>query len=105
MKTLLQSLNDVAGQYISMPLQRFFIYVTIVLWVTLILIALFAPLSLPKFMALIGLYSTSIITALLSYANSMIREDSDELETVCETPVLEDEESNELPNTNSAFVA
>lgn len=105
MKTFLQSINDVAAQYITMPLQQFFLYVTVGLWVMLIVIALFTPLSLSKFMALIGLYSTSIITALLAYANYQLSH-LEEVETTDET--AENDNSGEmLPSVkqDSAFVA
>ena len=102
MKTFLQSLNDVAAQYIKMPLQRFFLYVTVGLWVTLMAIALFTPLSLSKFTALIGLYTTSIITALLAYANYQLSR----IEAIEEMPKGDNgSEINDLTEVNSAFVA
>lgn len=105
MKTFLQSINDVTPQYITMPLQRFFLYVTVGLWIILIAIALFTPLSLSKFMALIGLYSTSIITALLAYANYQLNR-MEEAETTNE--MLEDYNGGDMNATvkqDSAFVA
>lgn len=100
MKTFLQTLNDFASEHITMPLKRFFIYVTVGLWAVLILIALFAPLSFYKFMALFGLYGTSIITALLAYANSILEQ------SVSETPKdTNDGEADISPKQNSAFVA
>ncbi|MDD3769201.1 MAG: hypothetical protein PHV10_01175 [Sulfuricurvum sp.] len=105
MKTFLQSINDVTAQYITMPLQRFFLYATIGLWVILIVIALFTPLSLSKFMALIGLYGTSIITALLAYANYQLSR-LDEMENIDEMPKGDSgSEINDSPEVDSAFVA
>lgn len=103
MKTFLQTLNDFASEHITMPLKRFFIYVTVGLWAVLILIALFAPLSFYKFMALFGLYGTSIITALLAYANSIL-EQNGKLETVSETPNDKYDSETNLSH-DSAFVA
>lgn len=105
MKTFLQTLNDFTAERITMPLQRFFFYITVGLWAVLSLIALFAPLSLYKFMALVGLYGTSIITALLAYANSIL-EQSDRVETYSETPNdTNNGEADISPKQNSAFVA
>ncbi len=105
MKTFLQSLNDVAAQYITMPLQRFFLYVTVGLWITLIAIALFTPLSLSKFTALIGLYGTSIITALLAYANYQLSRLA-EMETIDEMPADDKNgEINEASKHDNTFVA
>jgi hypothetical protein len=103
MKTFLQTINDFTAEHITMPLKLFFLYITIGLWIILIAIALYAPLSLSKFMALFGLYSTSIITALLTYANSIL-EQNNKLETVSETPNdISDGETN--LSHDSAFVA
>lgn len=103
MKTFLQTINDFTAEHITIPLKDFFLYITIVLWVVLIVIALFAPLSLSKFMALFGLYSTSIITALLAYANSIL-EQNGKLETVSETPNDKYDSETNL-SQDSAFVA
>jgi hypothetical protein len=103
MKTFLQTINDFTAEHITMPLKLFFLCITIGLWIILIAIALYAPLSLSKFMALFGLYSTSIITALLTYANSIL-EQNNKLETVSETPNdISDGETN--LSHDSAFVA
>lgn len=105
MKTFLQSINDVAAQYITMPLERFFLYTTIGLWVMLIAIALFTSLSLSKFMALSGLYGISIITALLAYANYQLSR-LEEMETVDETPQDDnDSETNARVEHDNTFVA
>ena len=98
MKTLLESVNDLAGEYITMPLERFFLYITIILLVTLIVIALAAPLSSSKFMTMIVLYSTLIITALLTYGNYQINKIMD-AEHVSEA-ILEHELA-----TDEAFIA
>lgn len=105
MKTFLQSINDIAAQYVTMPLQRFFLYVTVGLWVTLMAIALFTPLSLSKFTALIGLYATSIITALLTYANYQMSR-IEQVEAIGETP-KDDNRSERIPSPklDSEFVA
>jgi len=103
MKTFLQTINDFTAEHITIPLKRFFLTITIGLWVILIAIALFAPLSLSKFMALFGLYSTSIPTALLSYANSIL-EQNGKLETVRETANDKNDGETNL-SQDSAFVA
>ncbi len=69
MKTFLEQLNDFTAEHTTMPLKQFFLYITGGLWVMLIAIALFAPLSLSKLAALLLLYIISMITALLSYIN------------------------------------
>jgi hypothetical protein len=105
MKTYLERINDLAAEHITMPLQRFFLYISIGLLVTLIVIALAAPLSISKFMAITGLYITSMITALLSYANRQI-DRFEEVETQSETIIEEyDDEIDTATKHNNAFVA
>ncbi|MDD4950497.1 hypothetical protein [Sulfuricurvum sp.] len=105
MKTFLERINDLAAQYITMPLQRFFLYITIGLLMTLIVIALVAPLSIAKFMAVTGLYITSVITALLAYGNYQIN-NRVEVETESETILEEyDGEIDTATKHNNAFVA
>jgi hypothetical protein len=72
MKTLLESVNDLAGEYITMPLERFFLFTTIGLLIMLIVITLAAPLSSAKYMTMLVLYFTLMTTALLSHANYQI---------------------------------
>lgn len=69
MRTFLQTINDFASEYIRMPLKRFFLYISIALFAVMIAVALLTPLSVAKFIAIAGLYGTSMITALLSFAN------------------------------------
>jgi hypothetical protein len=72
MKTLLESVNDLTGEYITMPLERFFLFTTIGLLIMLIVITLAAPLSSAKYMTMLVLYFTLMTTALLSHANYQI---------------------------------
>ncbi len=105
MKTFLERINDFAAEHIIMPLQRFFLYITIGLLITLIIIALVTPLSISKFMAIAGLYVTSIMTALLAYGNYQIN-NRVEVETESETILEEyDGEIDTTPKHNNAFVA
>ena len=103
MKTFLQTINDFTAEHIAMPLKYFFLYITIGLWIILIALALFTPLSLSKVTALLGLYSTSIITALLAYANSIL-EQNDKVEIVSETSSNKSDGETYLSH-DSAFIA
>lgn len=69
MRTFLQTINDFTAEYIEIPLKHFFLYLTIALCIMMIATALATPLSISKFIAIFGLYATSMITALLSFAN------------------------------------
>ena len=105
MKTFLEQLNDFAAEHTTMPLKQFFLYITVSLWVMLIVIALFAPLSFSKLAALLLLYITSIITALLSYANTII-ESNKVLKTIYDTPTDENiDKTPELINQAHSFLA
>lgn len=105
MKTLLEQLNDFAAEHTTIPLKEFFLYITVSLWVMLIVIALFAPLSLSKGAALLLLYLTSIITALLTYANTVI-EYNKVLKTLYKTPSdVNTDKTTELINQDHSFIA
>jgi hypothetical protein len=105
MKTFLEQINDFTAEHITMPLQQFFLYITIGLLITLIIIALATPLSISKFLAISGLYITSMITGLLAYANHQI-ERFEDVETEREM-ILEDNDSetDTILKHNNAFVA
>lgn len=85
MRTFLQTINDFTAEYIDMPLKRFFLYICIGLFAVMIAVSLLTPLSVAKFIAIAGLYGTSMITALLSFANYQL-DAIDEAETGDETP-------------------
>lgn len=85
MRTLLQTINDTALEYITIPLKRFFLYLTLALSVLLLLTSLIAPASLSKFIAVAGLYAVSILTAILAYANAVL-EEIEQLELQKEIP-------------------
>lgn len=72
MKTFLQLINEFAGEYITMPLYRLFLWITIALFSVLVLVATVAPLSPWKFIALVLLYGSSMVTGVLAYANSQL---------------------------------
>lgn len=69
MKTFLQLINEFTGEHITMSLQRFFLWLTIVLFSVLILVATVAPFSPWKFISLALLYGSSMVSGLLTYAN------------------------------------
>ncbi|MGE4418779.1 MAG: hypothetical protein AB7D38_02960 [Sulfurimonas sp.] len=105
MKTFLEQLNDFAAEHITMPLKQFFLYVTVSLWVMLIVIALFTPLSFSKLAALLLLYITCTMTALLTYANTMI-EYNKVVNNLYKT--LSDENTDKTPeliNQDHSFIA
>lgn len=85
MRTFLQTINDTAQEYITMPLKRFFFYLTLALSVLMLLTSLIAPASLSKFIAVAGLYGVSILTAILAYAN-VVFEEIEALELPSEIP-------------------
>ncbi|WP_295022692.1 hypothetical protein [Sulfurimonas sp.] len=104
MKTFLEQLNDFAAEHTTIPLKQFFLYITVSLWVILIVIALFTPLSLSKVAALLLLYITSMITALLTYANTMI-ERNNTMDILCKTPSdISNSETTKLSNQNHSFI-
>lgn len=88
MRTFLQTINDFTAEYIEIPLKRFFLYFSIGLFTVMIAVALLTPLSVAKFIAIAGLYGTSMITALLSFANYQLDAIA-EAETGEETPITE----------------
>ncbi|PNV83483.1 MAG: hypothetical protein C0627_05145 [Sulfurimonas sp.] len=105
MKTFLEQLNDFAAEHTTMPLKQFFLYITVALWVILIVIVLFIPLSFSKLAALLLLYITLVITALLTYANTMI-ERNKTMDISCNTPSdIRNSETTKLSNQNHSFIA
>lgn len=96
MRTILQTINDTAQEYITIPLKRFFLYITLALAGLMLLTSFIAPATLSKFIAIIGLYGVSILTAILSYAN-IVLEEIEQLE-------LSSEMLNETHTTNDSII-
>jgi hypothetical protein len=94
-----------AAEHIDMPLDQFFLYITIGLLSMLIIILLIAPLSLSKLTAIVGLYITSIITSLLTYGNYQINKMKD-VDILIKTILASVKgESEFASSTNEAFIA
>lgn len=94
MKTFLQNINDIAATHIIMPLHRFFAYMTLSFFSLLLLVMIIAPLSFWKVSAIVGLYTLSIITALLMWINYQLK--------IQQQPVIQEFETVMPNDTESA---
>ena len=104
MKSYLQQLNEFAAEHTTMPLKQFFLYITVGLWVMLIIVTFFAPLSLYKVVAFLLLFITSMITAFLSLINFFF-ERIETLKNPYETVSKENTNKiSELQNPNHSFI-
>jgi cytochrome c biogenesis factor len=77
-----------------MPLHHFFAYITFAFFSLLLLVMIIAPLSFWKVSAIVGLYTLSIITALLMWINYQLTTQNQQTIQEFETVMPNDTESS-----------